>query len=70
MPNPTNYAKPTPSSASYNLEAADSTDILLLQSGDDLLLQGGIDNLLLESGAGVPKTNYAKSSLNPTNYAS
>jgi len=64
----TNYSKTSPSASGYNLEAADSTDILLLQSGDAILLQNGTDNILLESGAGMPKTNYGKSSPSTTNY--
>ena len=68
MANPTNFTMPTKQVTNYDLEAADSTDILLLQTGDSLLLQNGVDNLLIESGIGVKPVNYVKSDLNPTNY--
>ena len=67
-PNPTNYSKSTPNASNYNLTAATSTDILLLESGSKLLLENGVDNLLIESGKGVSQTDYTKISPNATNY--
>lgn len=66
--NPTSFSTPSISPSNYNLTVPTDTSILLLQTGDYLLLQDGVDSILLESGDSPKPVNYAKASLNPTNF--
>ncbi len=69
--NSTNFAKSNPNSTGYErrLFNVDSSSNLLLQNSDDLLQQDGLSVILFESGQYSYTNNYAKGSINSTNYS-
>ena len=64
----TNYSSPvSPESENYHKSIA-TKDVLLLEGGYELLLENGTYSILLEY-TDIKSTNFAKTTINSTNYS-